>query len=140
MPNRTTVQPQKAQPAPFISPKQAFVQSLAWSIPITWFDRQGLYRLDDDRAAVLTLEIQSTIGSYSGFQVEIVSKIRGRLFQKYFDFNDYLHSGQRSDNRSDYEGGFVVHAESCDWNWYIAIPTSTKPFTQAVERWVEHFH
>lgn len=90
MPNRKMVQLQKAQPAPFMSPKQAFVQSLAWSIPITWFDRQGLHRLDDDRVAVLTLEIQGTIGSYSGFQVEIISKTRGKLFQKYFNFNDYL--------------------------------------------------
>ncbi len=139
MSNRKMVQPQKAQPAPFISPKQAFVQSLAWSIPIAWFDRQALHRLDDDRIAVLTLEIQGTIGSYSGFQVEIVSKTRGKLFQKYFNFNDYLPPNQRSDHRTDYKGGFVVHTDSCGWQWYIAIPVSTQPFTEAVERWLEYF-
>lgn len=135
MPKRKTSQ---SPSVPFTSPKQVFTQSLEWSIPITWFDRQGLHRLDDDRVAAITLEIQGVSGSYPGFHVEIVSQVHGKLFQKFFNFNDYLPPHQRSDHRTDYTGGFVVNA-NCGWQWYIAIPASTQPFTEAIERWIEHF-
>jgi hypothetical protein len=125
-----------------------FCASLEWDEPrrITWLDMTGYIELDDDRRARLQLaELRAHDASYptsgylTGFEVEIVSKTRGRLDGKTFLFDDYL--DERADNRADVrpQGGTFKVISRVGWSWYLAVPATTRPFTSAVERYLELF-
>ncbi|GIK40461.1 MAG: hypothetical protein BroJett011_42940 [Chloroflexota bacterium] len=125
---------------PYTHPQQAFVQSMEWRIPIQWFGIQGIHILDNDRVVTITLVARRVVDNYEGFQVEIVSKTVGTIAHYYFSFNIFLSPDQRIDKRDDYKGGFYVSPGiNNDWRWYIAIPTSTRPLTQAIEQWIDLF-
>ena len=111
--------------------KKTFCKSLNWPIVIQWFDLQGTHMLDNDRRAVITMVTRGHKDHYVGFNVEITSKTNGRIESKFFRFDDYLPNKQN-------EHQFEVIAY-CGWKWYIAVPESTEPFTEAVTRWIDNW-
>jgi len=115
--------------------KTTFCKSLDWKIPIHWFDLTGIFEFpgDEVRRAVITLRPTTTHDHFDGFEVQIVNKHEGMVALKCFSFNDYL--SERSDARDDYRDGFGVIAY-CGWEWYIAIPKTTRPFCEAVEAYI----
>ena len=111
----------------------AFAQSFPWQIAIKWFDREGLYRLNEDLMAHVKFDTDGTHDHYPGFRVRIVSVEGGELISKFFYFDDYLH--ERQDTRTDYgKGGGTVFQVigSIAWDWYIARPRYVAPFVKAV--------
>lgn len=123
--------------------KAAFCASLRWVIEVDWFDRTGYHQIDGDRRARLDLSTYGHGGHYEGFYVEIISKATGRIDRKWFAFDDYLPHSARCDGRSaDYpsHGNTVFEViDHIGWDWYIAVPASTRPFTEAVERYIDLF-
>lgn len=124
--------------------KEAFCASLAWSLELQWFDRTGYHKLDDERRARIVLETRECGGEYPGFNVTILSKNSGVIDQKYFKFDDYLDTSLegRTDRRSDYplRGNTCYEVIAhCGWEFYIAKPKDTRPYTEAVERWIDQF-
>jgi hypothetical protein len=124
--------------------KDGFCRSLGWGIDIRWFDLAGLHRLDGERSAKVELATRGTSGQYEGFLVTVLNKREGKVDSKFFAFDDYLGRSlkSRTDGREDYPLGDNVcfHVSShCGWCWYIAEPKSARPFTEAVEAYLEAF-
>ena len=122
-----------------------FCRSLDWTVPIEWFGTIGYTPLDASRRVKLQLSNAagrgtSYGGQYNGFVVTMLDIHGGTIDRTSFAFDDYLH--ERSDERGDYPLGsnpcFVV-LDHVGWRWYIAIPASTRPFTAAVERYLDQF-
>jgi len=120
--------------------KEAFCRSFDWDIDIKWMDLSGYVRIDDDRRARIQLATHGTMGEYRAFIVSIISKRKGKIEAKSFLFDDYL--SDRSDNRSDYPLGknpcFMV-IDHIGWRWYIAVPKTTRPLCQEIEKYIEIF-
>lgn len=116
--------------------KEKFCRSFEWGIDIKWFDMVGYAPIDEKRRAKICLEGRHMVGDYSGFMVSVVDKTDGPVDGKWFLFNDYL--SERSDDRGDYSTTFkvVVH---CGWEWYIAVPGSTRPLCAEIEKYIEIF-
>lgn len=49
-----------------------------------------------------------------------------------------LDDERRADSRRDYEGSYQV-VSHCSWDWYIAVPSSTLPLTEAIAAYVALF-
>lgn len=130
------------QAAPALNAKAVFCASLEWSIVIQWFDTTGMHELSSNRVAKLSLHYPSTVGHHSGFRVEIFNKKSGRIDTKFFRFDDFLDRSARTDDRKDYPLGtntcFQV-IDHCGWRWYIAQPRTTKPFCEAVEKYIDQW-
>jgi hypothetical protein len=127
---------------PHVSPKTWFCRKFPWKIDIDWFDLTGTHAIDYNRAAEIELAMGVTHDTYPGMRVRIFSKITGEINSKYFKFDDYISPAlnAREDGRADWPLGggacYLVIAH-CGWNWYIAIPRDSRPFCEAVERWVD---
>jgi hypothetical protein len=125
--------------------KDEFCKSLDWEIPIKWFDRTGLHKLDADRTAKIELATRGTQDHYPGFMVVILNKREGEVDRKFFKFDDYLDRdlSARTDGREDYphspRNRCYEVTSYCGWEFYIAKPKSTRAFCAAVEAYVESF-
>jgi hypothetical protein len=125
----------------------AFCKSLEWSDSdaIAWSGPSGWLTINDDLRANIFLTSTPHGGMgyadhYYGMAVDIVSKTRGKIANESFAFDDFLHD--RIDDRRDYTGesrGVFCVISSVKWDWYIAIPTSTKPFTRTIEAFIAMF-
>ncbi len=111
-----------------------FCRSLEWQREIKWFDRVGYIQLDVDRRIKIELT-SGTSEQFSRFTVSLISKTKGPLDAKTFRFQDYLDAEKRKDDRPDHTGEFYVYPNS-GWEWYIAIPASTRPLCAAIEEWI----
>lgn len=109
-------------------------------MPIDWFGTVGYTPLKRNRLAKLELTTSGRRGvacaDYRGFTVQILDVHTGPIDKVYFAFDDYL--TERSDARSDYQPGDHCF-EVVEWHWYIAVPATTRPFTRAVERYLDLF-
>ena len=124
------------------SPKQRFCSSLECPFPIHFFDGQGVVTLNREQVAILTLTTHGTVDHFRRFDVQVVNlKYASVVARKLFLFDDYLDPACRSDDRSDYNGSFQVIQSlyRADWTWCIAVPESTRPFTEAIQEWIELF-
>lgn len=125
--------------------KAKFCRSLDWGFDVTWLDKTGMHRLDDERLAKVELSVRGTSDQYEGFMVTVLNKREGKVDQKFFRFDDYLSPAldDRQDAREDYplRGNmcFKVHGANCGWDWYIAVPMETLPFTMAVDQYLDMF-
>lgn len=125
--------------------KESFCRALDWQIEIAWFDLAGLHKLDGERVAKVELTTRGTSGRYEGFFVTVMNKREGRVDAKFFAFDDYL--SPRLEDREDARGdhplgrGNVCYAvvAHCGFDWHIARPADTRPFTSAVESYLEAF-
>lgn len=124
--------------------KTDFCKSLPWTREILWTGLTGFTKIDEDRLAKIELADRSVRGEYNGFRVTILNKREGKVDETFFAFDDYLAKdlNKRLDDRRDYplqdNPCFKVVAH-CGWHWYIAKPRSAKPFTEAVEGYIQMF-
>jgi len=104
-------------------------------------------KIDPDRIARISLSTNNgqtvpTHGHYVSLKVEIVDIRKGPLDTAIFVFDDHLDGTKRTDSRGDYPipgtRTYLV-IDHCGWGWYIAVPRSTKPLTQAVEAYISFF-
>jgi hypothetical protein len=107
---------------------------------IKWFDKMGIFPIDENRLAEIRLSTSGTADHYTKYQVEIINKFNGRISIHDFDFRNYLDKDDRADSRKDYKGGFHIW-DSDNINWYIAIPTekNLKKLTTAIMEYIEMY-
>lgn len=121
---------------------------MEWVTPIQWFGAAGYIDLDGTRRAKVELSTVDwrgveTPGYYPSLVVTILDvTIPGSIDQHMFPFDQYL--SERSDNRPDWNPSpkvplFRVSSWACGWNWYVAEPRTTRPLTEAIERYIEVF-
>lgn len=122
-------------------PKSAFCASLHWLIPIQWFDLVGVHDMGHNRIATISLGTLGCGDWYPGIRVEVIDKTRGSVVAHYFRFDDYLDLDARSDFRPDYPSrkGETYTVNAPKWEWYIAIPKTTRAICSAIEAWIVTF-
>jgi hypothetical protein len=127
--------------------KSNFCKSFQWNPTavslklgkIEWLDLTGLMDLPNKNVAKIELAQLSVDGdSRLGFEVTIFNPNKGKVDSKLFEFVDYLDPEKRKDERPDYKGPFKVIAH-CGWEWYIAVPASTREFCAAIESYIHYF-
>lgn len=130
---------------------EAFCRSFEWSKPesITWSGSSGWIVLDSERRVNIKLTDtphggMGYVDHYYGFGVTIVSKTTGKIAYEGFAFDDFLEDSV--DNRGDKtlkagEKTFYGYKNRHDgYCWHIAVPTTTKAVTQAIEAFINLFH
>ncbi len=104
-------------------------------------------KISDGRIARITLSEENGRGiptseTYVSLKVEIIGTKTGLIDKAMFSFDDHLPTKTRTDGRKDYPIGnnrtFQVISH-CGWEWYIAIPKSVLPLTQAVDEYIGMF-
>lgn len=130
---------------PEANTRAAFMRSLDWSpvealgLKMQWIGSELFIHLDQDRRAVVTISTHGAADHYEKLVVRIVNKKDGPVDTKAFKFNEYLRGVGRSDSRHDHpDQGFEV-VSYVGWHWYIAIPKTTKPLTEAVAAYATMF-
>ena len=101
---------------------------------ITWFDKQGVMKLDDQRVVTITIDDLGHRDHYIGYNVEILNKFEGTIVRKWFRFQDHLTMVHR--DRSEY---YHVWLNGGNFDWYISRPKDTKEFVKVVMTWINHF-
>lgn len=109
---------------------------------VRWHGDVGYVELGSASGALARIELSDrhTVGTFTGFRVDIISRTQGKLDTLFFDFNEHMDPGQRDDNRLDHKGfhGWSSGREAKSIAWYIATPTlkNIKAFTAAVNEYL----
>lgn len=120
-----------------------FASSLAWSpeFKLHWNGFVGLHALDEDR--VVKVELVEGSHTVCRLRVTVLNKRTGPVDVTVFAFSDHLSFAMtdREDSREDWKGS--MHAwnghGAHGWEWYIAVPKTTRPLCAAVEEHVRFF-
>lgn len=103
-----------------------------------WIGSDLFLKLDDERRAIVSFVTQGCAEHYTSMFVRVVNKRSGEVDRKHFPLNEHLRDVPRADSRRDYEGSYQV-VSHCSWDWYIAVPSSTLPLTEAIAAYVALF-
>ncbi len=114
-----------------------FLKGLDWKIGIEWYGKTGITLLKRTKAALPYSRIVKLVFDHSGCAIEIKDRTRGLLDSQDFRYRDYLDPKARDDERPDHKDGFHTWEDKGRWAWYIAKPTSTRPFCAAVEKYLD---
>jgi len=101
---------------------------------ITWYDKQGVMKLDDQRVVTITIDDVGTRDNYNGYYVEVVNKMNGTIVKKWFRFQDHLTMIHR-----DTQHQFHVWSNSGNFDWYISRPKDTKEMVKVIMDWINQF-
>lgn len=101
---------------------------------ITWYDKQGVMSLDEQRVVTFTIDDIGHRDNYIGYHVEILNKFEGTIVRKWFRFQDHLTMVHR--DRQPY---YHVWFNSGNLEWYISRPKDTKEFVKVVMDWINQF-
>lgn len=101
---------------------------------ITWYDKQGVMNLGDQRVVTITIDDVGTRDNYNGYHVEIINKFNGTIVKKWFRFIDHLTMVHR--DKSEY---YHVWLNSGKCDWYISRPKDTKEMVKVIMDWIEKF-
>lgn len=87
---------------------------------ITWYDKEGIMELDNNRLVVFKLDDVGTRDHFNGYNVSIYSKTSGLIYSKFFRFKHHLTFTHRDTSK-------YYHAWLHDnkLHWYISKPTPT---------------
>jgi hypothetical protein len=102
---------------------------------ITWYDTQGVMKLDDNRVVTFTIDDVGTRGDYNGYWVEIVNKQNGTIIKRFFRFIDLLDMIHR-DNSDKYHHVWLCRGEL---DWYISRPKNSKQMVDTIMDWINMF-
>lgn len=105
---------------------------------IKWFDRMGVYTIDDNRRAEIETVTSGTRGTYDAYEVRIIHKENGIITHHKFPMNTYMGPNDRVDNRRDCSENFKI-IEHCGIDWYISRPSNdaTKRLRNAILDFIE---
>lgn len=105
---------------------------------ITWYDKQGVMVLDDQRVVTITIDDVGTRDNYNGYHVEIINKVQGTIVKKWFRFQDHLTMVHRGESN--------ISQEYCHvWlsygkvDWYISRPKDSKEMVKVIMDYVNNF-
>ena len=101
---------------------------------ITWFDKQGVLKLDENRLVLITIDDVGTRDSYNGYWVEILNKFNGTIIKRFFKFNDHLTMIHRPGHKACH-----VWYNNEQFEWYISIPKNPKEMTAVIMDWITMF-
>ena len=106
---------------------------------ITWYDKQGVMVLDDQRVVTITIDDVGTRDNYNGYHVEIINKVQGTIVKKWFRFQDHLTMVHRGDSniRQEY---CHVWLNSGKVDWYISRPKDSKEMVKVIMDYVNKFN
>ena len=105
---------------------------------ITWYDKQGVMKLDNNRIVTITIDYVGTRDDYNGYLVEIVNKQNGTITKKFFRFDDHLDMIHRenSNQSNQYSHVWLYRGE---FDWYISKPKNTKQMVDTIMDWINMF-
>lgn len=133
----------KKKPPKSPTARADFASSFDWSpeFQITWHGFVGLHALDSDR--VVKIELLESSQSVGSVRVTVLNKKTGPVDATVFSFTDHLSADMkdRTDDRSDFErtpSAWCGHGRH-GWEWYIAVPKTTRPLCAAIEEHVRFF-
>jgi hypothetical protein len=136
MADELPLEPQWTKPRDYPSISDWLQGEFAWNNPTLWTGPDGYVRLGGARVARISLDGEAM----DRFQVTIIHKEQGILDRKEFLFAEHLRPLQQP-------GAGIVDlplraygargARSCFWQ--IAVPESTGPLVEAIERHLELF-
>lgn len=101
---------------------------------ITWYDKQGVMSLDEQRVVTFTIDDIGHRDNYIGYNVEILNKFEGTIVRKWFRFQDHLTMLHR-----DTQPYYHVWLNRDNFDWYISRPKDTKEFVKVVMDWINQF-
>jgi hypothetical protein len=102
---------------------------------IVWYDRQGVFNLDDTRVVTITIDDIGTRDQYNGYVVEIFNKFNGTIIKKFFKFENFLTFRHRTESEKHYH----VWLYRNEFEWYISVPTNTKEMSDKIFDWINQF-
>ena len=100
---------------------------------ITWYDKEGVMEMDDNRRVVLEIDDMGTRDNYVGYWVMIYNKTNGLIVRKFFRFQfclDFIHR-----DRQEYY--HIWFRDSMDW--YISKPKSTQPMVDVIMDYINRW-
>jgi hypothetical protein len=120
---------------------KSFNEQLFNNVDIKWFDAKGLYRLDENRVAEISLRTNWNSSIYDSYFVEVKHKENGKIACHNFEFMDYMHISERVDNRGIYRGAFTVEFDNEKFGWFVAIPSTDAKtrLTSAIIDYIESY-
>jgi hypothetical protein len=102
---------------------------------ITWYDKQGVMKLDDQRNVTITIDDVGYKDNWNGYHVEIINKMDGTIIKKWFRFKDHL----TMIHRGGVQPQCHVWLNSGNFDWYISRPKDTKEMVKVIMNWIEMF-
>lgn len=102
---------------------------------VTWYDKQGVMVLDDQRVVTITIDDVGTRDNYNGYHVEIINKVQGTIVKKWFRFQDHLTMVNSLNNQEFCH----VWLNSGKFDWYISRPKNTKEMVKVIMDYVNNF-
>lgn len=102
---------------------------------ITWYDKQGVMKLDEQRVVTITIDDVGIRDNYNGYHVEILNKMNGTIIKKWFRFRDHLTMIHR-DRQHHFHVWLNIESE---FNWYISRPKDTKEMVTIIMDWINQF-
>lgn len=106
---------------------------------ITWYDKQGVMVLDDQRVVTITIDDVGTRDNYNGYHVEIINKVQGTIVKKWFKFQDHLTMVHRGESTISQEYCHVW-LNSGKFDWYISRPKDSKEMVKVIMDYVNKFN
>lgn len=110
---------------------------------VKWTGNVGYVELGSVAGALARIELSDwgCQGTYTGFRVDIISRVNGKLDSLQFEFNDILDPKDRTDGREKDHSSFHGWSSSGkkDIDWYIAKPSekNIKHFVAAVNEYLK---
>lgn len=105
---------------------------------ITWYDKQGVMVLDDQRVVTITIDDVGTRDNYNGYHVEIINKVQGTIVKKWFRFQDHLTMVHRGESNISQEYCHVWSSYG-KVDWYISRPKDSKEMVKVIMDYVNNF-
>lgn len=106
---------------------------------ITWFDRKGVLKIDENKRAEITLSTNGYSSRYDSYFVKIIHKDNGKIAAKNFLFDEYMDIADSTRKYNLYVGGFSVQADGDGVGWYIATPSqrNIKLLVDAIMQYID---
>lgn len=102
---------------------------------IKWFDKDGVYKIDEDRVVVITIDDKDYTDHFGGYLVKVINKMNGTIVSKWFPFKYYLTMIHRE---GDAEYFYALYTKD-KFDWYISRPKSTDEMVDCIFEWIENF-
>lgn len=105
---------------------------------IKWYDTEGFMELNGDRLVRISITDRGHSDKFSGYDIEILSKVGGTICKKFFKFDNFIEfTGNRNDTSSHVWYDKNIHIPKFDW--YINRPIDVKPMVDVMMEFINTF-